>query len=334
MPSLRRLHLVPPIAFLTVLLGPGPSLARAQGGDPAGSRNLAETSGLPQGPGLAAAYPKDRGIAGHSAVVFSEAFEEAGFEKRWDETRDPGGKVLLLAKPDDARLGEGCLQVTARLGDNTGGGLTRWFEPPDRVFIRFYVRFDAGCDYVHHFCTLRGNRALTGGDRWSGFGGAGERPDGGRRFSTALEPWGNWGEWTPPGQWNFYSYWHTMEASPDKKFWGNAFRPAEQSPIAKGEWICAEFMLTHNTPGRDDGEQAYWIDGVLRGHWKGINWRSDASLKANAFTLESYVTDRWTKNPVNIVWFDQVVIASEYVGPIPSPDAEDDPASDSSSSSQ
>jgi hypothetical protein len=41
------------------------------------------------------------------------------------------------------------------------------------------------------------------------------------------------------------------------------------------------------------------------------------SLKpiANALTLESYVTDRWTKNTTNVVYFDNVVIAREYVGP-------------------
>ena len=78
-------------------------------------------------------------------------------------------------------------------------------------------------------------------------------------------------------------------------------------------------MLKHNTPGKSDGEQAYWIDGELRGHWKGINWRKSPGLMANAFTLESYVTDQWTKNPVNIVSFDNVVIARAYIGPTPEP---------------
>jgi hypothetical protein len=32
--------------------------------------------------------------------------------------------------------------------------------------------------------------------------------------------------------------------------------------------------------------------------------------------LESYVTDRWTKNRTNIVYFDNLVIAREYVGPM------------------
>ena len=78
-------------------------------------------------------------------------------------------------------------------------------------------------------------------------------------------------------------------------------------------------MLKHNTPGQDDGEQAYWIDGQLRGHWRGINWRSSETLRANAFTLESYVTDRWTKNTTNVVYFDNVVIARSYIGPTGSP---------------
>ena len=90
-----------------------------------------------------------------------------------------------------------------------------------------------------------------------------------------------------------------MSPAPDGRFWGNSFRPAKQSNIPRAAWICCEFMLKENTPGRPDGEQAYWIDGELRGHWKGINWRTSPTLWANAFTLESYVTDRWTKNRTN-----------------------------------
>jgi hypothetical protein len=90
--------------------------------------------------------------------------------------------------------------VEAHLDQDTGGGLTKWFEPVDTVFIRFYTRFDAECDYVHHFVTLRANRSLRGGDKWSGFGGAGLRPEGNERFSTAIEPWGDWGRWTAPGR--------------------------------------------------------------------------------------------------------------------------------------
>lgn len=286
-------------------------------GDPQGDHNLAAKSRLPRGKGVAAKYEGDRDIASHAAVVFAENFEKSDYRKRWDDARDKNGKVLSLVdeSKSDPRLGRKTLRVKATLGENTGGGLTRWFEPAETLFIRFYVKFDPSCDYVHHFCTLRANKGLRGRDRWSGFGGAGIKPQGDERFSVALEASGNWGRWPPPGRWNFYSYWHTMAASRDGKYWGNGFRPAKQKNTPRGEWICAEFMLKHNTPGKDDGEQAFWIDGDLRGHWKGINWRKSPTLWANAFTLESYVTDRWTKNRVNIVYFDNVVIAKEYIGP-------------------
>jgi hypothetical protein len=74
-------------------------------------------------------------------------------------------------------------------------------------------------------------------------------------------------------------------------------------------------MLRQNTPGQPDGEQAFWIDGRPLGHWRGINWRKTDQLQANALTLESYVTSQWTKHAANTVYFDNVVIAREYIGP-------------------
>ncbi len=291
--------------------------AAEQGGDPDGKRNLAPKSDLPRGAGFAAKFEADRGISKHPAVIFADDFEAEDFLEKWDDSRGAKGDVLDLVdcSAESPLLGKRSLRVTATLGKNTGGGLTKWFEPAPAVYIRFYVKFDPSCDYIHHFVTLRANKGLRGGDRWSGFGGAGVKPQGHERFSTALEPWGNWGRWPPPGRWNFYSYWHEMARSPDGKYWGNAFRPAEAPDIRRGVWICAEFLLRENTPGKPDGEQAFWIDGELVGHWKGISWRKSEGLRANALTLESYVTENWTKNPRNVVYFDNLVIAREYIGP-------------------
>ncbi len=274
-------------------------------------------STLPRGRGLAASFPGDREIERAPSVIFADNFESEPLGAKWDEMHNKDNKVLSIvdASSENAVLGSRSVQVTTRLGESDHGGFNRWFEPTERLYIRFYTKFAKDCDYVHHFCTLRANRSLKGGDRWSGFGGAGLRPDGTKRFSTALEPWGDWGNNPPPGKWNFYTYWHEMKPSPDGKFWGNSFRPETQPSIERGTWICVEFMLLHNTPGKPDGEQAYWVDGQLMGHWTGFNWRTDSQLMANSFTLESYVTDRWTKQQENRVFFDNVVIASEYIGP-------------------
>ena len=292
----------------------------ALGGDPQGAANLVASSKLPGGAGLAAQFPGDIGLKTHADVIFADDFENGAIGQGWDETGNKDGKVLTWGAPGEtAGLGKRCLRVEAHLGRDTGGGLTKWFEPTDTVFIRFYTRFETGCDYVHHFVTLRANKGLHGSDRWSGFGGAGLKPEGGERFSTAIEPWGNWGRSPAPGRWNFYSYWHAMEVSKDGKYWGNSYGVPAAPAIPHDRWICVEFMLKHNTPGQPDGEQAFWIDGVPQGHWKGFNWRITAALKANALTLESYVTDRWTKNPVNVVSFDNIVIARRYIGPVARP---------------
>ncbi|MCC7374211.1 MAG: hypothetical protein IT581_06130 [Verrucomicrobiales bacterium] len=288
--------------------------------EPEAFANLASKKGLPEGAGLAATYPGDLGIEKDDQVIFADRLDGEVLGQGWDEVGNKDGAVLKLVDPkSDLGLGPRCLRVEAHLGRDTGGGLTKWFPSADTLFIRFYTKFDADCDYVHHFVTLRANKGLQGGDRWSGFGGAGLKPDGTERFSTAVEPWGDWGRNPPPGRWNFYSYWHEMKVSRDGKYWGNSFPVPDAPVITRGRWIAVEFMLKHNTPGMPDGEQAFWIDGALLGHWKGINWRKSAGLKANALTLESYITDRWTQHPTNVVYFDNVVIARKYIGPVKAP---------------
>lgn len=162
--------------------------------------NIAAESNFPHGPGVAAEFKRDTGIAGHKAVIFADNFEEGELGARWDEKGNPKSKALSLAPPENAACGKQCMKVDARLGENEGGGLTQWFEPADTVFVRFYTKFAADCDYVHHFVTLRANKGLRGGDKWSGFGGAGLKPAGDDRFSTALEAWGDWAKWPAPGR--------------------------------------------------------------------------------------------------------------------------------------
>ncbi len=271
---------------------------------------------LPEGMGFANKYPSDQGIQKHPSVIFSEDFEKPGYQKRWEEVRNKNKKVLSLIKNKEKGIvGKTSLRVTGNISENTGGGMTRWFKSNDTLFIRFYTRFNEKCHYVHHFVTLRANKSLQGRDKWSGFGGAGKKPNGHDRFSTALEPWGNWRRWPAPGRWNFYSYWSEMKPSRDGKYWGNAFRPIDAHNIKKEVWICCEFMIKHNTPGKADGEQAFWIDGKLQGHFKGIKWRDSKTLMANALTVEAYITNRWTQQQINIVDFDNIVVAKEYIGP-------------------
>jgi hypothetical protein len=152
-------------------------------------------------------------------------------------------------------------------------------------------------------------------NKWSAFGKAGLKPNGDDFFTTGLEPDRSWGKNPPPGEMFFYAYHPDMKIDPKmNKYWGNAYRPKKKFLIERGRWYCMEMMVKANTDNKKDGEQAFWIDGKLIGHFKEIRWRSTDKLKINCFWLLLYVHD---SKKVNKVYFDDVVISTDYIGPLP-----------------
>jgi hypothetical protein len=304
---------------------------------------------LPQGYGLSAKYPGDIGIGSDASVLFAEDFETGGLDdiiKRWSEASNKDGRVIAFSAdtPSDS-AGKRSLQLTAAINENTGGHLyKRLSRGVDRAFARFYVKFAEDAAYIHHFVHLGGYNPATGYPQ----GGAGELPRGDERITVGIEPHGSYGRFPAPGAWTFYTYWHEMKSSADGKYWGNGIRAQTPSIAPKNQWQCVEVMLKMNSaPEKSDGELALWLDGKLvthifqgvpRGPWSGMGfdilksggepfegfrWRKSNDLKINFFWLLHYVTgypaqqNRVAKpNPVNRVWFDNIVISTEYVGPI------------------
>jgi len=305
---------------------------------------------LPSGHGIAAMHPGDLRIAEHPDVLFADDFESgtvAELARRWGNMSNKGGDAVeLVDDSPNARLTDGkrAVQMTARLGRNTGGHLYTTFDGVDHAFARFYVKFADAPGYIHHFVHMGGYRPAT---RWPQ-GGAGERPRGDDRVTVGIEPFGHSGRVPPPGDWNFYTYWHEMKASAGNKYWGNGLRPPTPQRVPAGRWQCVEVMIKLNTPGQRDGELALWLDGELitrihkgvrRDRWTGMgfrvrnddggepfdgfSFRTNDKLKINFFWLLHYVTEgALRRNGVNNlskpnrVWFDNVVIAKRYIGPI------------------
>lgn len=138
-------------------------------------------------------------------------------------------------------------------------------------------------------------------------------------------------------------------------FYGNPFGPVEPLQAKRGEWQCVEFMIKCNDPEQRNGEQAYWIDGKLverygpgtiEGTWfrdmfrrsgvfntdpkpfEGFRWRTSEYLKINTFWLLYYLASIFEQDirpedpeilynsEVGQVLFDDIVLATEYIGPI------------------
>ena len=284
--------------------------------------------------GIAAGYRQDVGIERHPDVIFASGFEE-GF-KGWKLNLRDKQISSIVEDAAIAHSGKRCCMSVAVKGKNEGGNVTYYLNPEvDQVYVRFYCRFDKASVTPHHFVKIRALRR--------GFNSrAGVRPPGDKGFWTGIEPLRN-------GSWRFYTYWHKMRSGSGRvtggagNCYGNTFTVPGQTPLEREKWICVEAMMKANSIGKSDGELAFWIDGKLIGWWKpgspkgtwrrsrfvvggddakpfeGFDFRSDGTLKINQVALQWYVSHEYArrgKAERNLVYFDDVVIARKYIGPM------------------
>ncbi|MGD9496518.1 MAG: hypothetical protein AB7Y46_09425 [Armatimonadota bacterium] len=278
---------------------------------------------LPEGrTGIAARYPGDVGIEADEAVIFVERFDEGSVEAvtaRWEECRNP--QIMSLSSDTPPECADGAsLLLTHVGGQGTGAHLYRRLLPGyDRVFARFYLKFDPDCAPIHHLGTHLGG--LNPPTPWPN-PGAGIRPSGADRFTTGVEPYGS--DWS----WDFYSYWQGMHVHGDGSYWGTPFLSGTQRPsVKRGQWICVELMVRVNDPvDASNGEQAFWIDGQLhrvngqilshvgpglpRGRWTGGWWHPDAAADSS---FEGFAWRAVPALSVNYVWVYLYITGAELV---------------------
>jgi hypothetical protein len=296
------------LSLTSLLLPPGPTHAEPASGPATG---------------LATRYPGDRGIQRDPSVLFADNFE-SGDMSRWDEKRGP----VTLTR-ENPHSGDWCVQMPMHRGRNHGSDAIKWFRPGnDTVYARVYVKFSSDYQYSHHFLWLGATHRTN---KWSAFGKAGLKPNG-TYYSTGMEPWFAWGKNPPPGELNLYTYYLDMTPDPKSgRYWGNSFfPPGPARGVAAGpdrvipalnQWHCWEFMIQANSaPDRADGRQAMWFEGKRVAEFTGIRWRENLDLKVNCFWLQHYGYDEsdptrqyWKES--QSVWFDDLVIAREYIGP-------------------
>ncbi|MEK7406114.1 MAG: hypothetical protein AAB225_13485 [Acidobacteriota bacterium] len=170
--------------------------------------------------------------------------------------------------------------------------------------------------------------------------------------SRGFPPPGIWHFYT---YWPEMRSWQNADGT-GTSFYGNDFEPKEPAAVPRDAWVCVEVMVKMNSsPDSSDGEQAFWIDGKrvarfapgsVRGTWvrdvfrideengqpfEGLRWRRDMRVKVNKLWLSHYVSETaFERNDgyagrhpdfeintrSNTVFFDDVVVSTEYVGPI------------------
>jgi len=287
---------------------------------------------LPEGDsGLAAKYPGDRGLERDPAVVHFDDFEsyrtpedvsrKYEFVMRTDNMR-------LTREPSEVNSGRQAIRFTLpKQEEGNAAALYRVIAVErDVLFLRYYAKFEKG--YDQHGSTH--NSGVISAHYFPGRQASPGKPaDGRNKFWVSFETERGSGDIPSPGPLNFYVY-HPEQRTGygDHIYPTGRIRsgPEKPPPFGPGfvsrpdfipeldRWYCYEFMVKANTPGRRDGRLAGWVDGKLIADFPGFRLRDTESLKIDIFGVALFMRPNDIR--ANSRWFDDVVAAASYIGPI------------------
>jgi hypothetical protein len=306
------------------------------------------------GAGIASRYAHDRGIGEDPAVIFNEDFEQASLERiglRWDTVRN----VEVMSLSSDIPSGSGGKQslLMSQLAEKgTGGDLYRQLgDGYDKLYTRMYVKFADDCEPVHHFGTcVGGNNPAT---RWPSVR-AGQPTKGDESFWLGVEPFGSRWQWdyytywcdmrgSPPrgqtwgnsfihddtlkvrrGQWTCIEVMVRIndvgDTNGELALWIDGRQVSHLGKgFPRGKWVFDKFLPGQEGDGvrwnQTTGDREYFKTSAGGDPFEGFRFRTAEPLQVNFLWLYLYIT-KGTRGHANRVWFDDVVLATEYIGPL------------------
>lgn len=295
---------------------------------------------LPEGDqGIAADYPGDAGIEADPAVIFADDFEGYAIpDDLW--TRYDGvyqlDRIRFATEPENVLAGAQSLEFTVPQQESElSNAVDKVVSPElDVLFLRYYSKFQPPFDVVgssHNGAMISAHYFIDGQAT------PGIPADGTNKFLAALENWRGEPETTSPGALNIYIY-HPEQRSEygDHFFPSGTVLPNSSQPFDFGpdfmsrpdivpeldRWYCWEYMVQANTPGQLDGRIAVWLDGALVADFQNLRLRDVATLTIDRFGLSFHIGSN--PNGEQRKWFDNVVAATEYIGPLSGPGGSDD----------
>jgi len=301
-----------------------------------------------QSGGIADKYPGDEGIEKDLDVLMADDFEsyESASElpgPKWSGATTRQGNLRIATEPINVYAGKKALEMKLPISTSeTLNTLAKRFDTADEqpvLYIRTYTKFDPGFDVK-----TSSHNGIRISAHYPGGSGIQSPADGSGWFAFSCQ--NNQARVVPhypneqqPGYGEIYAYWPKQKSAygdhwyPDGwvKPGGNSLwlRYPSQYPDFKvmpnwqaprGEWFCYELMVKANTIGKNDGEVAFWVNGKLTGRFPNLFLRSLDSIKIDYARLTLHAANN--RDRVQYKWYDNVVIAKKYIGPMkpkPSP---------------
>lgn len=282
-------------------------------------RPIVPGSGIfPSESGLSAAYPRDRGITRHPAVVFAENFEDDDWASHLSSVSQGSDAILTRGKRDkffEPVDGE-ALRVSVPQGQNVGlNALYRFAREtgsePEEMYFRYMLRFGDDWD------------PIESGGKLPGFAGTYDRGGWGGRKANGRNGWSTRGTFFRARDHGStisrlrgigsYVYSADMKGTYGST-WGWNLGPTGM--LEKNRWYSIEQHVRLNTPGRPDGVLRAWVDGQLVFERTDIRFRDVPDLKIETLWMNVYHGGT-TRAPQDMtLYIDNLVIASEYIGPL------------------
>lgn len=294
----------------------------------------ATTLGAVQPPsgGIAARYPGDQNIGSDPDVILADDFEAytspSQLVGKWS-----GAGPLANMQIDTSEHFSGTKSLAMSLPISASEVLNQCHKDisPEltTIYMRSYSKFDDAFDVEgssHNGIAIRAHYP----------GGAGTASDG-TWFSAQLQnnktgqPIPHFPNEQQPGYNQIYCYWPKQRDAFGDHFFSDGwvrpggaglwllypaqypnFKPIPVWQPERGKWYCYELMVKANTVGKNDGEIAWWVDGRLDGRITDLVLRT-VDVKINYVRIMLHATN---SQRVNKKWYDNVVIAKSYIGPM------------------
>lgn len=270
--------------------------------------------------GIAAAFTNDNGIENHPSVIFATGFESDTWSSEWSGvSHSPQYVTQIESAPEEkfeSLIGK-AVRVRMGEGSNYGGSLRFKFadktgEEPEEIYWRYYLRFSDTWNPTVTGGKLPGVAGTYGRAGWGG------RPVDGTNgwsargtFHTAMNDNPPFGENKNPIGW--YCYHADMDGSyGDVWYWTKGYN----GYLANNKWYAVEQYCKMNTPGQNDGILRGWVNGKLAYEKTDIKFRTVDDLKIEEIWMNVYHGGTAASPADMDLYFDNVVIATEYIGPI------------------
>jgi hypothetical protein len=276
--------------------------------------------------GIAAKYPGDANIRTDANVIYADNFESYSttsqllnnwnnlFQTQYTRIATESGNFFAGTRALEFRIPISSSEIS--------NAVWKTINPTeDTIFVRAYTKFDSGFD-----ASGSGHNGISVSSQYCC---PGVPANGTNKFHVNVENSRESTSETAPGRTNVYVYYpEQRDVYGDHWFPDGTIIPFSSTPgnfgpyfvsrpnftPQRNQWYAYELMVKANTPSLRDGRVAVWIDGKLIADWQNVRLRDTTSLKIDKISLDLHI--KHNPNRINLKWYDNVVVARSYIGPM------------------